>query len=211
MCARQFGGFGVQARPVRDNQNVDVVRPRIFIPYYYGYIRQYEEETWRRRVVGLQVEMTCIHRSSFDALNGPPFPAMSTLARQLRMRNVTMMTSPEALAYINGRIDETDAEMRQMLRELQEEDEDVQEMLAPGQPAHFHEGNWIQLWLKAQPTQRCIPVTVRLPRDYDDPSRIDIDPVETIGYVSRIYRVRPPQTLIRLRQFADPDRADEIG
>ncbi|NVJ04177.1 hypothetical protein HUW63_02820 [Myxococcus sp. AM001] len=218
----------VQGRPQGDG-GADVVRRRVVAPYkYYAFIRQYEEETWRGDVACVHLELWCIRKAWFDRLEGPPFPPMRTLARVGGMLNVTLEFSPEQLSEVNGVLGPVDPEQGnddseddvaqdvdmefqpldavppqvpladEPMDVLQADEVDIH---ARAQPAHLHEGNWIEVWF----SNRQGPQVIIRKARHDDPALIGIDPDERLWRLLQIRRIRPPSTLIRLRQFTDPD------
>lgn len=177
--------FPVQPQP-GDGNNVNVLRRRrIVLPWFYALIASYDEDVAAPEdAVRVNIELNCVRKTWFDNLQGPPFPPMNGLALQGSMRNFTLSISLRKLRTINGVI-------------APEVDVDMDEH-AHSQPAHFHEGNWVEV-LFAQ-GRVGVPVVLRLARQAD-PAFLDLDYDEHLVYLKMMQRVRPPRSLIRLKQF----------
>jgi len=176
--------FPVQPRG-NGGQGVNVVRRYLVRPWYYALISSYDEEIVGDDLVRVHVDFQCLRKSWFDALQGPPFPPMNGLALAGSMRNFTLSVRPAKLWAINGVIDGG-------------EDDDDPMNDERAQPAHFHEGNWVELLFSVGRVG--VPVVLRVAQ-YTDPAFIDTHPDERLACVRMIRRVRPPSALIRLRQF----------
>lgn len=173
----------IRALRQQDDMQVEVVRKIIVVPTYYAYIADYEEETHGREVVRIHLDFRCVLRSWFDKQFIPP--PQSRCGRLGSMMNFTLAIAPDALDSINGQLGNLDPIW----------DEDG----PPGQPAHFHEGNWVV----ANFGRYGHPTVVRRSK-YDDPSLIDIDPDERHWHLHHFSRVRPPSKLMSLRFWSDP-------
>jgi hypothetical protein len=174
-----------QIRALRqdDEMQVEVVRTIIFVPRYYAYIADYEEETYGGTVVRIHLDFRCVLKSWFDSQFLAPPPGRS--GRAGKMMNFTFAVAPDVLGSINGQLGNLDP---------------IWDEKGPAdQPAHFHEGNWVV----AQFGKSGVPVTVRRSK-YDDASLIDIDPDERVWNLHHFARVRPPSKLLSLRYWSNP-------
>ena len=153
--------------------------------YHFAYISEYEEETWGNRVVAIHLELECIRADWFKLNPDGPWPPPDQIGFVSGAFETTLVASPDTIQNINGALDLPD-------------DDPADQDEYDHQPAHLHEGNWVEARFKPDTGQR---VVIRRPSTPDIRTMLTA-PAESIFGLIGFARIRPPSMLIKLRQFS---------